>query len=510
MGEFDYDSLGICYWNGSMESFVVGIIGSGPGVKALLDIVFEEDFREFLPDILLAAASHVERESDLVTFGEINVPVYDRFEVMLDRHPEINLVVEMTGSPGMLESLRRRVGESISILDHREVAFFCGLHDMTLVKKYCMDSLAHQRSLLQAILDGIREDILLLDRAGNVVDLNRIVWERAGAQRKDLLGKACWQAARLRDGSSFCSLMDPTCPYHKTLASGRAEEALVTRVSRDGLLQYYRLYAYPIFGVRGEMSHVMVMHRDITKRTLQERHQTQRDKLAIVGEMSTYLAHEIRNPLFVIGGFANSLLKSPDLIGADREKVEIMLEESGRLEHMLTSMLNFARASETRIGEVDMTAVCRDAAELMTIGYGGLGYAVEVRPAGALPAVLGDEDTLKQCVVNILKNGIEAMPGGGTVTMGLSLEGDCVVVRVRDTGVGMDAVDLERVFNPFYSTKQGSSGLGLAMVRKKIDEFGGRVEIASKPGLGTTVSLYLPASTGEGCAGCQVIPSPSS
>lgn len=498
MGDFDYDNLGVCYWNGTMKPLVVGIIGTGPGLKALLDIIYDEAFREFLPDINLAAASDIAKEADLLRFTDINVPVYDSFETMLDRHLDINLIVEMTGRPGMLDRLRQRTREDISILDHREVVFFCGLHDMALVKKHYKDSLAQQRSLLQSILDGIREDIFLLDKRGMVVDLNRIVWERAGVPRKELLGKPCWHAARLSDGSQFCSQLDQVCPFHKTLASGQKEEALVTRVNREGLLQYYRIYAYPILGVRGEMTHVMVMHRDITKRTLQEKHQSQRDKLAIIGEMSTYLAHEIRNPLFAIGGFANALVRSPSLTESDREKAKILVEETRRLDVMLTSMLNFVRASELKIHEMDILAVSRSAADLMTIGYGSQGYSIEVRAEAHLPAVLGDEDTIKQCIANIIKNSIEAMPGGGVVELDIELAGDSVALHVRDSGTGMDTDGLERAFNPFHSTKEGGYGLGLAVIKKKIEELGGRVEIASRLGEGTTVSLFLPAALDVG------------
>jgi signal transduction histidine kinase len=316
--------------------------------------------------------------------------------------------------------------------------------------------------------------------------------------RKELLGKPCWHAARLSDGSQFCSQLDPVCPFHKTLASGQKEEALVTRVNREGLLQYYRIYAYPILGVRGEMTHVMVMHRDITKRTLQEKHQNQRDKLAIVGEMSTYLAHEIRNPLFAIGGFANALVRSPNLTESDREKATILVEETRRLDVMLTSMLNFVRASELKIHEMDILAVSRSAAELMTIGYGSQGYSIEVRASAPLPAVLGDEDTLKQCIANIIKNSIEAMPGGGVVELDIELAGDNVALHVRDSGTGMDKSGLESAFNPFHSTKEGGYGLGLAVIKKKIEELGGRVEIASRLGEGTTVTLFLPAALDVG------------
>ena len=139
-------------------------------------------------------------------------------------------------------------------------------------------------------------------------------------------------------------------------------------------------------------------------------------------------------------------------------------------------------------------SVVQSAAELMSIGYGQRGYRIEVCSASLLPNVLGDEDALKQCIVNLVKNAVEAMPEGGDITLSLGLQGGDVVLQVTDTGVGMNEHEQDRVFNPFYSTKKDGSGLGLAMIKKIVEELGGRVKLASKPGHGTTVSLFLPSA----------------
>ena len=502
MNDFAHENLGICYWNGSMGPFMVGVVGSGPAFKIMLDLIYNEAFREFLPEMRLCAVSLLTSDAD-AGLVKPTCPIYGSWREMIDNHPEINLVVEMSGDLTLLQELREGLPGNVSFMDHREVVFFCGMHDMALVKGNFMSQVDHQRTLIQSIIDEIREDIFLLDKRGNVVDVNRIVWQRAGLSRKSLLGKPCWHGARLRDGSVFCNSLDPVCPFHKTLQSGEKEEALVTRVNGSGLLQYYRLYAYPIFDMRGNMTHVMVMHRDITERTHREKYQQQRDKFAIIGEMSTYLAHEIRNPLFAVGGFANSLLKSPNLGEKEREKVQIIVNETMRLDRMLTNMLNFARPSRTPDGRVDILAVCRDAAELMDIGYGKQGYHVEVdAPQQPLPSVQGDQDALKQCLVNLIKNAIEAMPDGGTIGLGLRLEQGMLAVRVSDQGIGMSEHEQEQVFNPFYSTKEDGSGLGLAMIKKIVEECGGRVALASVPRKGTTVTLFL-------CPALDVVRPPS-
>jgi PAS domain S-box-containing protein len=498
MSKATYDNPDACYWNGSMGPFLVGIVGIGPGLRVLLNIISNDAFREFVPDMKLVAMSDADAGEARRHLRDFDIPLYPTFREMLRAHPEVNLIVEMNGRAGLLEQLRTSISPSVSIIDHREVVFFCGLHDMAIVKGYCRDNLAHQQTLMKSIMDEIQEDVILMNKAGEIVDLNRNVWERSGIPREELLGKPCWHAARLRDGSGFCDHFDEVCPFHKTLKSGQKEETLVTRVNRDGLLQYYRLYSYPIFDMTGTMSHIMVMHRDITKRTLREKHQHQRDKLAVIGEMSTYLAHEIRNPLFAIGGFANSLLRSPDITPKDKEKVEIVVEETKRLDRMLTSMLTFTKHSKAAEQAVDMLAVSRSAAELMRIGYSRHGYSITVDSGPNLPTVWGNEDALKQCVINLVKNAVEAMPDGGTVALRLDLEDQYVVLRVTDTGVGMTEAEQERAFSPFYSTKEEGSGLGLAMIKKIVEEHAGRVELASIPGRGTTVSLYLPPSLDVG------------
>ncbi|HKI81061.1 MAG TPA: ATP-binding protein, partial [Pseudodesulfovibrio sp.] len=252
-----------------------------------------------------------------------------------------------------------------------------------------------------------------------------------------------------------------------------------------------RLYAYPIFDMRGNMSHVMVMHRDITERTQREKYQQQQDKFAIIGEISTYLAHEIRNPLYAVGGFANALLRSPKLDKQEREKVQIIVEETSRLDKLLTNMLNFVRPSPGPGSAVDLSGVCRDVAELMDVGYGRQGYAIVIRADDNLPSVQGDADSLKQCLVNIVKNSIEAMPGGGEITITLAMDGGDVTVRIADTGTGMSETELDRAFNPFYSTKAGGNGLGLPLIKKIIEESGGSVTLASRPDRGTAVTLHL-------------------
>ena len=410
---------------------------------------------------------------------------------------------KLVGKRFSLKKIRNSIPEATSLIDHKAAIFLCGLHSMLQVSSHCQVHLDRQKALLQTIIDEVREDILLLDMEGRVLDVNKNVAKRTGKEKSQLLGKPCWQVQTLSDGLPFCSKTDPRCPFHSTLARKKAAEAMVTRVAPDGRLLYFRIYTYPIFNSHGSMTHVLVMRRDITERTHQEKHQQHTEKLSVIGEMSTYLAHEIRNPLFAIGGFTNSLLKSKNLTDDEKEKLHIISEETKRLDKMLKSILNFSRPSRTTDSTADLNKVMQETVDLMKIGYGKRGIRFLTYTYPNLPLINGEPEMVKQCLVNLIKNSMEAMPEGGDISLSTGTELDCVSITVADTGVGMDEKEMANIFSPFYSTKEQGCGLGLAMINKIVDEYGGKVELTSKLGEGTTITLCFPPVCAVGNENCS-------
>jgi signal transduction histidine kinase len=289
----------------------------------------------------------------------------------------------------------------------------------------------------------------------------------------------------------FCPGASKECPFETTLVTREAAEALITRVDDDGRLRYFRVYTYPVFNRFGGLDYIMVVRRDITRRTWRERHKQELEKLSVIGEMSTYLAHEIRNPLFAIGGFTKALLRSKDLSDKDKEKLSIIAQETERLDNLLTQVLNFAKTNAREKAVADLGQVVNDTAELMRIGFEERGFAFVVDLEDKPPVVRGEPDMIKQCLINLAKNAVEAMPEGGSIILRARLVGDWVALDVEDTGKGMSEAELVKVFSPFYSTKEQGYGLGLAMIRKIIEEFGGSVEIKSQEDEGTTVTMLL-------------------
>lgn len=488
-----------CIWDISERVFKVGIVGAGPGFMSILDIVGNEQYQDFLPGLtLVAVADPGPIASNREYVKKLGVPVHETFEEMLAAHPDIDLVVELIGSRAKLHAIRTALPDSVSLIDHNAAFFLCGLHNMLQVSTHCQVNLDRHKELLNAIIDEVRDDILLLDKEGRVVDLNKNVYQRVGKQKSELLGLPCWQVQTLDDGRPFCCGPDKDCPFFVTLTTGREAEAMFTRINADGRLMYFRVYSYPIFNPQGRMTHVMVMRRDITRRTHRERHQQHAEKLAVIGEMSMYLAHEIRNPLFAISGFTKSLLESDSITEKEREKLRIIAEEAKRLDRMLSSILSFSRQTQTVSGPVDLNRVCEETVELMRIGYADKGYRFVLNGDPNISRGRGEAETVKQCLVNLMLNSMEAMPGGGEILLRTGMDADSPVIEVVDHGRGMGQAEMDKVFSPFHTTKGQGYGLGLAMIKKVVEEFGGGVTLASREGKGTTVTLrFAPILAGE-------------
>jgi len=356
------------------------------------------------------------------------------------------------------------------------------------VGKVCALTLAQERNLLSSVIDQIPDDIVILDAVSCVVDVNRAVMDRLGGTREDFQGRPCWEA--LAGFKGICEPEGDVSRWDAVRQGGKHEEVF-TSVDAKGRMQYFRVYIYPVMDTHGELAHVVVLRRDITQGTYMERRLQQSEKLAAVGELSTYVAHEIRNPLFAIAGFANSLLRSGSLDEKARSKVSVILEESNRLDKILKSLLNFSRPTQGLEGRVDVCRVAEETMDLMKLACQKQTIDVTVDAAKGMPMAHGDPELIKQCVINMVKNSMEAMPDGGLIGLRCFMRSDQVVVELTDNGAGIPPENLDQVFNPFFSTKDKGAGLGLAMIKKILDEAGGAVELESEVGKGTTVRLVL-------------------
>ena len=484
----------LCILEEVEKGFSIGIIGTGTGFESILDLTRNPDLEEFFPKLNLVALSQPHsRDRRLKKALDMGVKLYESYHEMLKYHPEINLVIELTDKQHMIKKLRKTLPAHISMVDHNAASFLCGMLIMAEVSTKCRLNLNQQRALFEAVTDQIQDDILLLNTSGIIQDVNMSVIKRLEREKKEIIGKYCWEVFACSDEYSGPRFNSSECPFRKTLDESKPAESLQTWVDEQGRAHYFRIYTYPVFDSVGKLSRVVEMRRDITVRTEMEKRLQQSEKLAAIGELSTYIAHEIRNPLFAIGGFANAVLRNPDLDAGSRDKVNIILQESKRLDRILKSIINFARPTEPVQQEVDVNAVVQEAMQLFNLTCKEQGVEVEMELSPNLARAKGDPELLKQCFINLVKNALEAMPEGGTVRLETFVEWEFVVIEVSDTGKGIPKEIRDKIFNPFYSTKENSgAGLGLAMTKKILDDMGGRIDVLSLEGRGTTITIRLP------------------
>lgn len=210
------------------------------------------------------------------------------------------------------------------------------------------------------------------------------------------------------------------------------------------------------------------------------------------------LAHEIRNPLSTIG--MNLELLAEELENDDSQKARRMIRRIGNLqgecrnlEEILNAFLQFARAGELHLADGNLNTIVSDYIDFLEPQANSM--EVELRPHldSDLPVVLLDKSLMRQALVNLCRNAIEAMPDGGSIDLLTRTRGDDVVLEIIDTGKGMDEKTRSQMFQAFFSTRSGGSGLGLATVRRIVEAHHGRISCESEVGKGTRFTITLPA-----------------
>ena len=233
----------------------------------------------------------------------------------------------------------------------------------------------------------------------------------------------------------------------------------------------------------------------------------ERDRLAALGEMAAGLAHEIRNPLGAIKASAQYLAEEPgDAVAGGGEFLGIIVEEVDRLNRVVASFLDYARPSRGDTAPIDVNAAVRRSMQLLGAECEEAGVAWELTLAEGLPQARIDVEQLRQVLINLVQNALQAMGSGGrlVVASGLRAREDAtgqrrtfVEVRVEDTGPGIPQKVLANLFVPFVTTKDHGTGLGLAISQRIVAAVGGHIEVSTLEGVGTTFSVRLPTDATE-------------
>jgi signal transduction histidine kinase len=249
-----------------------------------------------------------------------------------------------------------------------------------------------------------------------------------------------------------------------------------------------------------------LLYQDLKRKDLQV---MQSEKLGALGEMAASFVHGIRNPLNIILGSAETLKKKvPEPVQS--EMLQFIREESERINNMLASFLDFAKPKAPAFQEVDLKNILKKTVESLSIPARERQVQVlQDYPGGKIPMYL-DPEQIREALVNLELNALEAMPGGGTLRLSLTQkENKDVILRVSDTGMGIPSGAESKIFNPFFTTKERGTGLGLSIAHSVVKNHGGTISVVNNDGGGTTFVVTLPLPRGTmGCFGA-VGPAPT-
>lgn len=243
------------------------------------------------------------------------------------------------------------------------------------------------------------------------------------------------------------------------------------------------------------LGHV-ILFRDMTEIRRLEEEVARSRRLASLGSLAAGVAHEIRNPLSSIKGFATYFRERYRDNPEDRETAEVMIREADRLNRVITQLLEFARPLTMDRVPTPLSAVIRHALKMVEGEARKKGVTLETDLSAEIGEVPLDADRMTQVFLNLCLNAIAAMEAGGVLRVSLARRDERTVrITVADTGIGIPKEDLPRVFDPYFTTRSSGTGLGLAIVHKIVEAHGGEVRLESEPGRGTTATILLPKKT---------------
>jgi signal transduction histidine kinase len=250
----------------------------------------------------------------------------------------------------------------------------------------------------------------------------------------------------------------------------------------------------------GEHLESLLKDIDQTKSKLEwsREHLQQAEKWALVGKLAAGVAHSVRNPLTSVKMRLFSLQRSLALSISQKEDFEVISEEIRHIDAIVNNFLEFSRPPKLKMQLCSPSDAVDTAVQLLRHRLDSYNVTAEVRRQDRLPTIMADADQLKEALVNLMVNACEAMPGGGSIV--IEEKADCqeplgpsVIISLSDNGPGIPAAVQEKIFQPFFSTKEEGTGLGLSIATRVVEEHGGWLDVKSAEGEGTTFIINLPA-----------------
>jgi two-component system sensor histidine kinase PilS (NtrC family) len=357
-------------------------------------------------------------------------------------------------------------------------------------------SLADLRAFNERIIESMRSGLLTAGLDGRVTTCNRAAQDILGVPDTEILGRPLVELFGDVAGARFRA---DDLPTNTTIV--RSD---VSFSKPNGTVAHLGFNVTPLLSEQDEITGVVLIFQDLTEVFELEQEVRRREKLAALGTMAAGLAHEIRNPLASMRGSVQVLASDLAVDDGSRRLTDIILRESERLNRTVTDFLTFARPAPHAPSEFDLRRVTAEAVLLLRNSpeVDAEHSIVERYPEDPCP-FWGDANQIRQIFWNLARNGLQAMPRGGRLSVGIEADGDAYRLVVSDEGIGMSPDQVERIFEPFSSQKEGGIGLGMAIVYAFVRDHSGRISVESEVGVGTQVVVTLPRLAQSSVAAAQ-------
>ena len=348
-------------------------------------------------------------------------------------------------------------------------------------------TLANLRALHERIVESIRSGVITTDLEGHIYTFNNAAEEITGYKAEDVRGQ---------EATIFFGELDERVQHSlRAAAAGEPTPRFEADcLSSDGLHLRLGFGISPLFSESGETTGLVTTFQDLTDVRAMEETSRRQDRLAAVGRVAAGIAHEIRNPLAAMRGAIQVLHADAQANSSGAELMQIILRESDRLNKIIADFLTYARPRTGAFVAVDMREPLNETLTLLR-------HSPEIKPGHVLDdaspnepvMVSADSERLKQVFWNLARNAIQAMPKGGTLRVEMRrTSAGRIRITFKDTGTGMTPEQVERLFEPFSSSTSGGTGLGLSIVYQIIRDHGGTINVRSREGIGTTITMELP------------------
>lgn len=491
----------------------LAIIGGGKRCERILSLFEADKLRHLKAEVVAVAdlnpdAPGYVKAAKAGLFTTRNY--HDFFSI-----PDLDLVIELTGNESLLQQLIQHKPPHLRVLD---LAMSRLCEDMIHFEAELQDreqKVQRADRYFKKLCSVVHDPIMVLNPDHTIEDVNQAFLDLVSMTRDEVLGRKCYEISHR--SLHPCSGPEHECPLQMAIFQNAATHAVHEHPVSETESRYYDVLAYPLSTDDGQVLHILEIWRDVSNllerqlaaKTIKMKEDLARllheDKMIALGKLVASAVHEINNPLAAIHTFGKVMLRmvkrangrmSPEDLKEMEGFLDLLCSESRRCGDIVTNLLSFSRHKPMLQETLNLNDMLHKIIRLLKHKMELQNIQLMMELTTPLNHIHGDLNQLQQCLMNLIFNAIEAMPTGGRLNIRTlhDFEAGRVVVEIQDSGCGIPADHLPKIFEPFFSTKvhEKGIGLGLAVVYGIVKEHEGGISVESQEGEGTVFRISFP------------------